>query len=96
MQLLPTLEEAIQRSVIGLIVITPRALASGWVALELDAMERQRVSGRIRIVALQIDSDCPPPHGIAPENIIHPPNRNDLTDIADRVAHIVRTSSSLH
>lgn len=90
-QILPSLEKSMKRTSVGLIVLTQKALASGWVALELEVMKRQRAAGLIRILALRLDPNCPVPHGIVLKDVIEPPYRYDLTDIANRVAHAIRT-----
>jgi hypothetical protein len=90
--LLPSLEAVIQQTPVGLAVVTRGALTSGWVTLELEVMRWQRAGGMMRILALRLDPECPVPHGIALGDVIDPPNRNDVADIADIIACRVRAA----
>jgi hypothetical protein len=92
--LLPSLEAAIQKIPVGLVVVTRSALRSGWVALELEVMRRQHVAGKMRILALQLDPDCSIPRGIALEDVIVATDRYDLPTIASKIAHAVHGAST--
>jgi TIR domain len=93
MRLISSLERALTQSSVGVVILTQRAIESGWVALELEVMEQQRVTGSMRVVGLRLDADCPLPWRIAPENVIDPPNRHDVSYMANRLLSIVRSSS---
>lgn len=89
-QLLPSLDEAVSSSAVGLVVLTCKAIDSGWVELECDLMRRQAASGRMRILGLRLKPNCEIPSGIRMQNVIEIPRRWDITDIADRVVDAIR------
>jgi hypothetical protein len=93
-KLFETLYEAISESTAGLIICTRQAHASNWVGFEVQEMELRRLCGAMCIVALRLEPDCQIPLDITPSVIIDPPDRFDLTDVADRVAHAARNCLS--
>jgi hypothetical protein len=83
------IEGAIAASAAGLVVHTRAALASGWVEFERICMARRRLTGGLRMIALQLDPNCPLPPGVSWDAILQVRNRADLSRLADDVAEAV-------
>jgi hypothetical protein len=59
--LLASLEGQVQRSRLGVLVVTTAALSSEWVGVELEEMTRCHYAGWLRLVAVCRDAGCPAP-----------------------------------
>lgn len=87
------LEEAIRRSAVGVLVMTQRALASRWVAREIDAMVDQVVAGKMRVVWLGVESGCRKPEGLPMLEEIEPLCPQNLRVLAERIIRLVRAGN---
>jgi len=88
--LLPSIERAIIRSKVGLLVVTTAALGSGWVELELEAMWRARRAGSMRLIALLLERGTDAPDGWQWDVIIDGSAVGARATLTDRVAAAVR------
>lgn len=88
-RLLETLYKAIGESAVGLVILTRKSSSNNYVKFEVEEMQRRRVCGMMRIVALRLDPECQMPLGIRSDATIDPPDRFDLTDVADSIARAV-------
>jgi|GEM_PF-3698727 hypothetical protein len=94
-ELLSSLDEAMSSSLLGLVVLTRKAVASGWVDYELDVMRRQCAIKRMRILVLRLDSGCTVPRGIRIDDVIDITDRHDITGLADKIVSVIRDISQL-
>lgn len=94
-QVLPALHEAVCSSDVGVIMLTRKAIDSGWVEYEYDLLRSQAASGRMRILGLLLDPNCQIPARLRTQDVIEIPRRFDVSDIADRVVAAIRAFLTL-
>lgn len=92
-ELLSALEEAIEASRVGLLVLTSAALTSPWVEFEREIMHRRKLSQCMQVLALKLETGCTVPPDIEPADVITPDNLRILTVLADQVEAAVRRAS---
>jgi hypothetical protein len=91
--LLPTLEAAIERSRVGILVLTRLALRSPWVEFERETMHRCKLAKRMAVLVLKLEPDCPVPSDVEPAEVIEPEKPVITSILADQVEAVIRRAS---
>ena len=86
-----TLETAIKRSSVGVLVMTAKALDSSWVALEVAEMAKRALEGRMKVVGLRLEP-CKPPRALTGLKLLELRRRRDLSRVVSVIIRAVGTS----
>lgn len=88
-QILPFLDDIIDRSASALVVASRRSIHSGWVAVERQRLRERQLAGDFPIVVLHVEDGSALPEGLEWADVILVNDQADCAVVADRIrAHI--------